>query len=37
VVFGEREAATGGLGTFHARDIMTLALAHALRLAKYGA
>lgn len=37
VVFGEREASTGGLGTFHARDIMTLALAHAQRLAKYGA
>jgi 2,3-bisphosphoglycerate-independent phosphoglycerate mutase len=37
IVFGEREASTGGLGTFHARDIMTLALAHALRLAKYGA
>ena len=37
VVFGEREASTGGLGTFHATDIMTLALAHAGRLAKFGA
>lgn len=37
VFFGEREASTGGLGTFHARDIMMLALAHAQRLAKYGA
>ncbi len=37
VVFGEREASTGGLGTFRATDIMTLALAHAGRLAKYGA
>lgn len=35
--FGEREAARGGLGTFHAADIMPLALAHAQRLAKYGA
>jgi len=37
VVFGEREASTGGLGTFRATDIMTLALAHAGRLAKFGA
>ncbi|MCL5998704.1 MAG: 2,3-bisphosphoglycerate-independent phosphoglycerate mutase [Chloroflexi bacterium] len=37
VIFGEREASTGGLGTFHAADIITLALAHAQRLAKYGA
>ncbi|MGQ9814653.1 MAG: 2,3-bisphosphoglycerate-independent phosphoglycerate mutase [Candidatus Roseilinea sp.] len=37
VMFGEREASTGGLGTFRATDIMPLALAHAGRLAKYGA
>ena len=37
VIFGEREASTGGLGTFRAGDIMTLALAHAQRLAKFGA
>jgi 2,3-bisphosphoglycerate-independent phosphoglycerate mutase len=37
VVFGEREASTGGLGTFRATEIMTLALTHAGRLAKYGA
>lgn len=35
--FGERQAAHGGLGTIHAEDIMTLALAHAQRLAKFGA
>jgi 2,3-bisphosphoglycerate-independent phosphoglycerate mutase len=35
--FGERECARGELGTFPARDIMTLALAHAGRLAKFGA
>ena len=35
--FGEREAARGGLSTFKGADIMTLALAHANRLAKYGA
>lgn len=37
VIFGEREASTGGLGTFKASEIMTLALAHAQRLAKFGA
>lgn len=35
--FGERHCAIGGLGTFSALDIMPLALAHAKRLAKYGA
>ncbi len=35
--FGERECAKGGLGHFPATDIMQLALAHALRLARYGA
>lgn len=35
--FGERECARGGLGTFHSKDIMQLALAHAQRLQKYGA
>lgn len=35
--FGERECAHGGLGTFRAQDIMPLALAHALRLQKFGA
>lgn len=35
--FGERECARGGLGTFRAGDIMQLALAHAGRLAKFGA
>jgi 2,3-bisphosphoglycerate-independent phosphoglycerate mutase len=35
--FGERACAQGGLGTFPATDIMSLALAHANRLAKYGA
>jgi 2,3-bisphosphoglycerate-independent phosphoglycerate mutase len=35
--FGERECAIGGLGTFRAEAIMQLALAHAGRLAKYGA
>lgn len=37
VSFGEREAQRGGLGQFPARELMPLALAHALRLAKYGA
>ncbi|HET6446607.1 MAG TPA: 2,3-bisphosphoglycerate-independent phosphoglycerate mutase [candidate division Zixibacteria bacterium] len=36
-LFGEREAQKGGLGHFEATDIMPLALAHALRLKKYGA
>jgi 2,3-bisphosphoglycerate-independent phosphoglycerate mutase len=35
--FGERQAALGGLGTFRSADIMQFALAHAQRLAKYGA
>jgi 2,3-bisphosphoglycerate-independent phosphoglycerate mutase len=35
--FGERNCAKGGLGTFPSTDIMSLALAHAGRLAKYGA
>ncbi|MFN3706440.1 MAG: phosphoglycerate mutase, partial [Thermoflexales bacterium] len=35
--FGERACARGGLGTFYARDIMPLALAHAGRLQKFGA
>jgi 2,3-bisphosphoglycerate-independent phosphoglycerate mutase len=36
-VFGEREAMCGGLGQFQAADLMPLALAHANRLAKFGA
>lgn len=35
--FGERACMTGGLGTFAVTDLMPLALAHAQRLAKYGA
>jgi 2,3-bisphosphoglycerate-independent phosphoglycerate mutase len=35
--FGERECLRGELGTFEARHLMTLALAHAGRLAKFGA
>lgn len=35
--FGEREAQRGGLGQFPAPDLMPMALAHALRLEKYGA
>jgi 2,3-bisphosphoglycerate-independent phosphoglycerate mutase len=35
--FGEREAARGGLGQFEAVYLMPLALAHAGRLAKFGA
>ncbi len=37
IQFGERNCARGGLGTFPSTDIMSLALAHAGRLAKYGA
>jgi 2,3-bisphosphoglycerate-independent phosphoglycerate mutase len=37
VVFGERACGRGGLGTFPALDTMSLALAHAGRLIKYGA
>jgi 2,3-bisphosphoglycerate-independent phosphoglycerate mutase len=36
-VFGERMCARGGLGTFPSAELMPLALAHAGRLAKYGA
>ncbi|HEX2908771.1 MAG TPA: hypothetical protein VHO69_18010, partial [Phototrophicaceae bacterium] len=36
-VFGERECIGGGLGQFPATDLMPLALAHAGRLAKFGA
>lgn len=35
--FGERSCAHGGLGSFPATDIMSLALAHAGRLEKFGA
>lgn len=35
--FGERSCLRGNLGTFHARQAMTLMLAHADRLAKFGA
>ena len=35
--FGERACMRGGLGTFAASEIMTLMMAHANRLAKYGA
>jgi len=35
--FGERNCARGGLGTFPAVETMSLALAHALRIQKYGA
>lgn len=35
--FGERECLAGGLGRFPASDLMPLALAHAGRLARYGA
>jgi len=37
ITFGERACAQGGLGTFLAQEAMKLALAHALRLTKYGA
>lgn len=36
-VFGERDAMRGALGQFPATDLMPLALAHAKRLAKFGA
>ncbi|UCG23746.1 MAG: 2,3-bisphosphoglycerate-independent phosphoglycerate mutase [Chloroflexota bacterium] len=36
-MFGERAAQQGGLGHFAAADIMQMALAHALRLEKFGA
>jgi 2,3-bisphosphoglycerate-independent phosphoglycerate mutase len=35
--FGEKACVRGGLGTFPTPEMMPLALAHALRLAKYGA
>ncbi len=35
--FGESECARGSLGVLPAKDIMPIALAHAGRLAKYGA
>jgi 2,3-bisphosphoglycerate-independent phosphoglycerate mutase len=35
--FGERACKSGGLGMIPAKDIMSLALANALRMAKYGA
>ncbi len=35
--FGERECLKGGLGQFEAKHLMTLALANAGRLGKYGA
>ncbi len=35
--FGERAALAGGLGHFEAKYLMTLALAHAGRLEKFGA
>ncbi len=35
--FGERECRKGELGTFPAKHLMTLALAHAGRLARFGA
>ena len=35
--FGERQCVTGGLGQFEAKHLMTLALANAGRLAKFGA
>jgi 2,3-bisphosphoglycerate-independent phosphoglycerate mutase len=35
--FGESACARGGLGNFLAKDLLPLALAHALRLGKYGA
>jgi 2,3-bisphosphoglycerate-independent phosphoglycerate mutase len=35
--FGERDCRTGELGTFEGKHLMTLALAHASRLAKFGA
>ncbi len=35
--FNEKECARGSLGTFEARNIMTLLLANAMRLEKYGA
>ena len=36
-IFGERACALGGLGTFPATETMSLALAHAGRISKFGA
>ena len=35
--FGESQCLRGGLGQFEAKYLMTLAMAHAGRLGKYGA
>ena len=35
--FGERACQLGGLGTFYARELLPLMLAHAGKLRKYGA
>jgi 2,3-bisphosphoglycerate-independent phosphoglycerate mutase len=35
--FGESQCLRGGLGQFQAMYLLPLAMAHALRLAKYGA
>lgn len=35
--FNEVEAMRGGLGTFHAKEVLPLAFAHARRLARFGA
>jgi 2,3-bisphosphoglycerate-independent phosphoglycerate mutase len=35
--FGERETLCGGLGQFQAVYLMPLAMAHALKLGKFGA
>jgi 2,3-bisphosphoglycerate-independent phosphoglycerate mutase len=37
ISFGERACGRGGLGTFLAQEAMSLALAHALQMNKYGA
>ncbi|HIC90274.1 MAG TPA: phosphoglycerate mutase, partial [Anaerolineae bacterium] len=35
--FGERACQTGGLGHFHATDLIPMAMGHAGRLSRYGA
>ena len=35
--FNEKACANGALGTFPAKDALSLAMAHTLRLTKYGA